>query len=138
MADNLRPSVREMDECSDFCSLRGVDAIDKSSCNMHEYTSSFNLKSGWAEVLKNQHTNTIIQKNLKETSSIVNFLSFQMKILQDESIGEGNVSCRAINGRDERCVHHFGANFGQTENGKASIVATIFEVVRIFPHERET
>lgn len=51
MADNLRPSVREMDECSDFCSLRGVDAIDKSSCSMHEYTSNFILKSGWADVL---------------------------------------------------------------------------------------
>lgn len=36
VADNFRPSVREMDEWSDFCSLRGVDAIDKSSCNMHE------------------------------------------------------------------------------------------------------
>lgn len=52
VADSLRPSVREMDECSDFCSLRGVEAIDKSSCNMHEYTSSLSVKSGWADELR--------------------------------------------------------------------------------------
>lgn len=70
MADNLRPSVREMDECSDFCSLRGVDAIDKSSCSMHEYTSNFILKSGWADVLfetttlKNQINSASTQKEM--------------------------------------------------------------------------
>lgn len=60
-----------------------------------------------------------------------------MKILQDERIGKGDVGCWAVDGRDERRVHHFGANFGQAKNGKAAIVTAIFEVVRIFPHERE-
>ena len=49
VAESLRPSVLEMDVCSDFCSLRGVEAIDRSSCNMHEYTSSFMLKSAFVE-----------------------------------------------------------------------------------------
>ena len=55
-ADSLRPSVRLMDECSDFCSLRGVLAIDRSSCSMHEYTSSFRLKSARAWQLQPRKT----------------------------------------------------------------------------------
>jgi hypothetical protein len=56
---------------------------------------------------------------------------------QDESIWEGDVSCGAVDGRDERRIHHFSANFGQAENCKASIVAAILKVIRVFPHERE-
>lgn len=60
-AANLRPSVRVMEVCSDFWSFRGVLAIDKSSCSMHEYTSSFKLKSFGAELLINK---TITKSNL--------------------------------------------------------------------------
>lgn len=51
MAESLRPRVREMDEWSDFWSFRGVEAMDRSSWSMHEYTSSFNWKSGPAPLL---------------------------------------------------------------------------------------
>lgn len=58
--------------------------------------------------------------------------------LQDESVGEGDIGGGTIDGRDERRIHDFGADFGQTEDGKATIIATIFKVIRVLPHERES
>ena len=58
--DNLRPSVLDMEEWSDRCSFLGVLAMDRSSCSMQEYTSSFSLKSGPAEPLQKEKKPTII------------------------------------------------------------------------------
>ena len=57
--------------------------------------------------------------------------------LQDDGVGEGDVSGGAVDGGDEGRVDDFGADFGQAEDGEAAVVAAVLEVVRVLPHQRQ-
>ena len=115
VADNLRPSVRKMDEW--FLQLAGCQR-NRQVILKHaiiDFQFQFNVRLGCSAVVE-----------IKMTRQLnISCCWLATKILQDEDVGEGFVSCWTVNGRDEGRVHDFCADFGQTENGETSIIASV-------------
>lgn len=58
--------------------------------------------------------------------------------LQDQGVWKGDIGGGTVDRSDKRRIHHFSSDFSQTEDSETAIVATIFEMIRVFPHEWET